>query len=138
MYSRGKRSIKCQPSSWTLMIYPCTNNPPVPPAKSPSVNELEIITCVLSPSLKNHYLRPSLSEAVVPLTKLALLCLCLSGYTMSNDVVLLQEWEGRIVPRAFSVGYIVLSYLVSFVGAWTTLELINRRTGGRGLYNWFA
>jgi hypothetical protein len=57
---------------------------------------------------------------------------------MSNDVVLLQEWEGRIVPRAFSVGYIVLSYLVSFVGAWTTLELINRRTGGRGLYNWFA
>ena len=57
---------------------------------------------------------------------------------MSNDVVLLQEWEGRIVPRAFSVGYIVLSYLVSYVGAWTTLELINRRTGGRGLYNWFA
>src|SRR5438045_1307552 len=55
---------------------------------------------------------------------------------MSNNTLLLQAWEGRIVPRAFSVGYVVLSYVLSYIGAWTTLELINRRTSGRGLYNW--
>lgn len=55
---------------------------------------------------------------------------------MPIDTVLWQDWEGQIVPRAFSAGYVVLSYLVSYVGAWTTLELINRRTAGRGLYNW--
>lgn len=58
--------------------------------------------------------------------------------TTSYDTVRWQEWEGRIVPRAFAVGYIVLSYVVSYVGAWTTLELMNRRTSGRGLYNWYA
>jgi hypothetical protein len=26
--------------------------------------------------------------------------------------------------------------LVSWIGAWTTLELINKRTAARGLYNW--
>ncbi|KAH8652810.1 hypothetical protein BGZ60DRAFT_420285 [Tricladium varicosporioides] len=55
---------------------------------------------------------------------------------MPIDTLLWQNWEGQIVPRAFSAGYVVLSYLVSYVGAWTTLELINRRTAGRGLYNW--
>ncbi|PVH79874.1 hypothetical protein DL98DRAFT_560558 [Cadophora sp. DSE1049] len=56
---------------------------------------------------------------------------------MSNDPALWQEWEGRIVPRGFLSGYIVLSYAVSFVGAWTTLELFNRRTSGKGAYNWY-
>jgi len=56
---------------------------------------------------------------------------------MSNDPALWQEWEGRVVPRSFSSGYIVLSYAVSFVGAWTTLELFNRRTSRKGLYNWY-
>ncbi|KAH8600190.1 hypothetical protein B0O99DRAFT_503943 [Bisporella sp. PMI_857] len=56
---------------------------------------------------------------------------------MLNHTVLWQQWEGRIVPRAFSAGYVVLSYVVSYVGAWTTLELINRKTSGRGLYNWY-
>ncbi|KAH6721072.1 hypothetical protein BKA61DRAFT_504742 [Leptodontidium sp. MPI-SDFR-AT-0119] len=56
---------------------------------------------------------------------------------MSTDPALWQEWEGRIVPRGFSIGYIVLSYLVSYVGAWTTLELFNRRTSGKGMYNWY-
>ncbi|KAH9205173.1 hypothetical protein DL95DRAFT_430095 [Leptodontidium sp. 2 PMI_412] len=56
---------------------------------------------------------------------------------MSNNTVLSQAWEGRIVPRAFSAGYVVLSYVVSYVGAWTTLELINCRTSRRGLYNWY-
>ena len=55
---------------------------------------------------------------------------------MSDDSTIWQEWEGRIVPRQFLVGFVVLSYLVSYVGAWTTLELFNQRTGGKGLYNW--
>ncbi|PMD42218.1 hypothetical protein L207DRAFT_456438 [Hyaloscypha variabilis F] len=56
---------------------------------------------------------------------------------MSNDTVPWQAWEGHVVPRYFSPGFVVLSYFVSYVGAWTTLELINRRTAGRGLYNWY-
>ncbi|KAG4436402.1 hypothetical protein IFR05_008125 [Cadophora sp. M221] len=56
---------------------------------------------------------------------------------MSNDTALWQEWEGRIVPRGFSIGYIILSYVVSYVGAWTTLELFNRRTSVKGMYNWY-
>lgn len=55
---------------------------------------------------------------------------------MSNTTELWNEWEGKIVPRAFSPGYVVLSYVVSYVGAATTLELFNIRTAGRGLYNW--
>lgn len=44
--------------------------------------------------------------------------------------------EGEIMSRTFTPGYIVLSYLVSYVGAWTTLELLHRRTARGGLYNW--
>ena len=43
---------------------------------------------------------------------------------------------GQIVPRTFTVGYILLSYIVSYVGALTTLELLHRRTADTGLYNW--
>lgn len=57
---------------------------------------------------------------------------------MSGDTSQWHELEGRIVPRHFLVGYIVLSYIVSYVGTWTTLELFNLRTAGRGLYNWFV
>ncbi len=46
--------------------------------------------------------------------------------------------EGEIVPRTFTTGYIVLSYIVSYVGALTTLELIHRRTADTGLYNWYV
>lgn len=35
----------------------------------------------------------------------------------------------------YQPGFIVLSYVVSLVGAWTTLELLLKRTGGSGLYN---
>ncbi|KAK9719533.1 hypothetical protein K7432_004714 [Basidiobolus ranarum] len=38
-----------------------------------------------------------------------------------------QNWEAK---------YIVISYLVSVLGAQTALELINRRTGSTGLHNW--
>lgn len=48
------------------------------------------------------------------------------------------QWEGKIVPRSFSAGYVVLSYVVSYIGALTTLELIHRRTALRGIYNWYA
>ena len=43
--------------------------------------------------------------------------------------------EGDMVPRSFTVGYIILSYVVSYVGSVTTLELLHRRTSGRGIYN---
>ncbi|KUJ12089.1 uncharacterized protein LY89DRAFT_221723 [Mollisia scopiformis] len=48
----------------------------------------------------------------------------------------LQDLEGHFIPRRFRAGYIVLSYFISFVGSWTTLEIINRRTSMRGAYNW--
>ncbi|CAI4213042.1 unnamed protein product [Parascedosporium putredinis] len=44
-------------------------------------------------------------------------------------------YEGHIVPRSFNAGYVALSYVVSFIGAMSTLELINRRTAPRGLFN---
>ncbi|KFY31704.1 hypothetical protein V493_00884 [Pseudogymnoascus sp. VKM F-4281 (FW-2241)] len=55
---------------------------------------------------------------------------------MTDIAIDWKEWEGRIVPREFTPGYVVLSYVVSFIGAWTTLELLHRRTAGKGLYNW--
>lgn len=46
--------------------------------------------------------------------------------------------SGTDAVRSYKPGYIVLSYLLSFVGAFITLELIARRTGFRGIYNWYA
>lgn len=43
---------------------------------------------------------------------------------------------GDIVARSFTPGYIILSYVVSYVGALTTLELLHRRTADTGPYNW--
>ena len=42
----------------------------------------------------------------------------------------------EIVPHSYAPGFIVLSYLVSITGCWTTLELIHRKTSSRGYYNW--
>lgn len=61
----------------------------------------------------------------------------LNRFTMSDNSALLAM-EGQIVSRCFSPGLVVLSYVVSWIGAWTTLELINKRTAGRGLYNWYG
>lgn len=36
----------------------------------------------------------------------------------------------------YNGGIIFVSYLISVAGAQTTLELLNRRTHIRGLYNW--
>jgi len=40
------------------------------------------------------------------------------------------------VARRFSPGYIVAAYAVSYIGAWTAVELLCRRTANRGFYNW--
>ncbi|KAL2755832.1 hypothetical protein ACRALDRAFT_1043121 [Sodiomyces alcalophilus JCM 7366] len=48
---------------------------------------------------------------------------------------LLSEYEGLVVPHSFSPGFIALSYLVSFIGAACTLELLNRRTSHKGKFN---
>ena len=42
----------------------------------------------------------------------------------------------QMVEPNYNAGFIVLSYLVSFVGCATTLELLHRRTSCFGLYNW--
>lgn len=43
---------------------------------------------------------------------------------------------GDMAPMRFTPGLIALSYFVSFVGSISTLELLQRRTSLRGLYNW--
>lgn len=45
-----------------------------------------------------------------------------------SSTVAYQEYNG---------GIIFVSYLVSVLGAQTTLELLTRRTHIRGLYNWY-
>ncbi|CAJ2510695.1 Uu.00g063200.m01.CDS01 [Anthostomella pinea] len=54
---------------------------------------------------------------------------------MSTPEELLQKYGGEIVPRGFNAGFVVLSYIVSFTGAASTLELINRRTSLKGVAN---
>jgi NO-binding membrane sensor protein with MHYT domain len=51
---------------------------------------------------------------------------------------LLQRYQGHIVPQSYNAGFVALSYIVSLVGAGSTLELINRRTGLRGLFNQYV
>ncbi|KAF5657362.1 signaling ykoW [Fusarium heterosporum] len=46
---------------------------------------------------------------------------------------LLQRYQGHIVPQTYNAGFVALSYVVSLVGAASTLELINRRTGLRAI-----
>ncbi|GAO48507.1 hypothetical protein SAICODRAFT_92499 [Saitoella complicata NRRL Y-17804] len=40
-------------------------------------------------------------------------------------------------PVHYIGGFIALSYVISVLGAYTTLELLRRRTSGRGLFNWY-
>ncbi|KAI1499443.1 FAD dependent oxidoreductase-domain-containing protein [Biscogniauxia marginata] len=54
---------------------------------------------------------------------------------MSTQEELLRQYEGEIVPRAFKAGFVVLSFVVSLIGAISTLELINRRTSRNGIFN---
>ncbi|KAJ3455321.1 hypothetical protein MRS44_013921 [Fusarium solani] len=48
---------------------------------------------------------------------------------------LLGEYQNHIVPQSYNAGFVALSYVVSLVGAGSSLELINRRAGFRGLFN---
>lgn len=54
---------------------------------------------------------------------------------LSVEEELLRQYKGHIVPQSYSAGWIALSFVVSLVGAGSTLELINRRTGFQGLFN---
>lgn len=54
---------------------------------------------------------------------------------MSTPDEALSQYVGHIVPQRFNAGFVALSYFVSLVGAGSTLELINRRTGSKGLFN---
>ncbi|KAL8700546.1 MAG: hypothetical protein Q9201_005397 [Fulgogasparrea decipioides] len=45
--------------------------------------------------------------------------------------------DGQVIDHSYNPGYIVLSYLVSFVGCWTSLKLLHRRTSHHGFYNWY-
>jgi NO-binding membrane sensor protein with MHYT domain len=56
-------------------------------------------------------------------------------YDMASSDTLLAQYGGDIVPQAFNGGFVALSYLVSWIGAATTLELLNRRTSRSGLSN---
>jgi hypothetical protein len=47
-----------------------------------------------------------------------------------------KEIEGHFVPRRFEPLFVVLSFFVSYIGFWATLELFHWRTGSRGAYNW--
>jgi NO-binding membrane sensor protein with MHYT domain len=47
----------------------------------------------------------------------------------------LAQLVGQVVPVSFDPTLLVLSYLISFVGAASTLELIHRRTSRKGYYN---
>lgn len=51
---------------------------------------------------------------------------------------LFAQWKGEIVPRSFNAGFVTLSYIVSLIGAGSTLELINRRTAPKGRINQYV
>lgn len=54
---------------------------------------------------------------------------------MSSSQGLFDQYRGHIVPQSYNAGFVALSYVVSLVGAASTLELINRRTSFKGLFN---
>ena len=54
---------------------------------------------------------------------------------MVSDDDLLREYGGQIVPQNYNAGFVALSFFISLVGAGSTLELINRRTGLNGIFN---
>lgn len=58
--------------------------------------------------------------------------------TATDADVLFALWHGHIVPRSFSAGFVTLSYIVSLIGAVSTLELINRRTAPKGKINQYV
>lgn len=47
----------------------------------------------------------------------------------------LAQLLGQVISVRFDPTLLVLSYIISLVGAASTLELIHRRTSRRGYYN---
>ncbi|KAM7213129.1 hypothetical protein V8F06_011501 [Rhypophila decipiens] len=47
----------------------------------------------------------------------------------------LSSWLEKDVPVRYNPVIVALSFFVSFVGAWSTVELINRRTSRKGRHN---
>jgi NO-binding membrane sensor protein with MHYT domain len=43
-----------------------------------------------------------------------------------------------MTPVSYEAGLIVLSFVVSVIGCITTVELLQRRTSTKGLYNWYG
>ncbi|KAL8397552.1 hypothetical protein RB594_004311 [Gaeumannomyces avenae] len=58
-----------------------------------------------------------------------------ANQTSPTSDQLFQQWHGQLVPWSYQPGFVVLSYVVSFIGAGTTLELIQRRTAQMGRLN---
>lgn len=54
----------------------------------------------------------------------------------STDDLDLSSYVGQPLPDGYQSGIVVLSYMISLVGAASTLELINRRTSRKGIYNY--
>jgi hypothetical protein len=50
----------------------------------------------------------------------------------------LTALEGHIISRSYNPGFVVLSFMISYVGAWTTMELLQKRTSWKGSYNWYV
>lgn len=57
-------------------------------------------------------------------------------YATTED--LFAKYHGQIVPRAFNGGFVTLSFVVSLIGAASTLELLNRRTSPKGKFNQYV
>lgn len=57
---------------------------------------------------------------------------------LTENDLLFEHWRDQIVPRSFNAGFVTLSYVVSLIGAASTLELINRRTAPKGRINQYV
>ncbi|KAL9008849.1 MAG: hypothetical protein Q9173_006069 [Seirophora scorigena] len=68
------------------------------------------------------------------LTKSPILTSFISQRLTKMDSTLMQD---QVTQHSFNAGYIILSYCVSFVGCWTSLNLLHWRTSRRGYYNWY-
>lgn len=63
---------------------------------------------------------------------------CVKSGRMSDTSDLPAQYLGNVVPNSFSAGFICLSYVISLIGAMSTLELVSRRTSQKGLYNQYV
>jgi len=57
---------------------------------------------------------------------------------ITRQTFMMSSSPPGIVHHYYSAGFIVLSYIVSVTGCWTSLELLSRKTSKNGLYNWYV